>query len=81
MPKLFDLININTKKSLMTADILRAIKKRSFIQKYLSKPINSVEKAFYKTNLGTCNTILKKYIREAKRHITVTNSTNTKKDI
>ena len=52
----------------MTADILRAIKYRDHLYKtYLSKPINSAEKAFYKANLGTCNTILKKDIREAKK--------------
>ena len=55
-------------KSWMTADILRAIKYRDHLYKTnLSKPINSAEKAFYKTNLGTCNNILKKDIREAKK--------------
>ena len=60
--------NKHTHKSWMTADILRAIKYRDNLYKaYLSKPINSAEKAFYKTNLGTCNNILKKDIREAKK--------------
>ena len=55
-------------KSWMTADILRAIKYRDHLYKtYLSKPINYAEKAFDKMNLGTCNTILKNDIREAKK--------------
>ena len=66
----------------MTADILRAIKYRDHLYKtYLSKPINSAEKAFYKITLGTCNTILKKDIREAK-HTYYCNEFNIyKKDI
>ena len=52
----------------MNADILRAIKYRDQLYKtYLSKSINSDEKAFYKANLGTCSNILKKDIREAKK--------------
>ena len=69
-------------KTWMTAYILRAIQYRDHLYKtYLSKPINSAENVFYKTNLGTSNTILKKDIREAKKNITVTNSTNTKRTL
>ena len=66
----------------MTADILRAIKYRDHLYKtYLSKPINSAEKAFYKMNLGTCNTILKKDIREAKKTHYCNEFNKYKKDI
>ena len=54
---------------------------RSFVQTYLSKPINSAEKAFYKTNLGTCNTILKKDIRKAKKTYYCKEFNKYKKDI
>ena len=70
------------KKLRMTADILRAIKYRDHLYKtYLSKQINSAEKAFYKTNLGTCNTILKKDIREAKKTYYCNEFNKYKKDI
>ena len=66
----------------MTADILRAIKYRDHVYKtYLSKPINSADKAFYKTNLGTCNNILKKDIREAKKTHYCNEFNKYKKDI
>ena len=55
-------------KSWMIVDILRAIKYRDRLYKtYLSKPIDSTEKAFYKTNLGTRTFFLKKDIKEAKQ--------------
>ena len=66
----------------MTVDILRAIKYRDRLYKtYLSKPINSNEKAFYKTNLGTCNNILKKDIKEAKQIYYSNEFKKYKKDI
>ena len=72
----------HTQKSWMTVDILRAIKYRDRLYKmYLSKPINSTEKAFYKTNLGTCNTILKKDIKEAKQTYYCNEFQKYKKDI
>ena len=80
--KLFDLININKQKSWMTADILTAIKYRDHLYKtYLFKPINSAEKAFYKTNLGTCTFFLKKDIREAKKSYYCNEFNKYKKDI
>ena len=70
----------HTQKSWMTVDILRAKKYRDRLYKtYLSKPVNSIEKVFYKTNLGTCKCFLKKRtLKKQNRHTTVTNSKNIK---
>ena len=66
----------------MTGDILRAIQYRDHLYKtHVSKPTNSSEKAFYRTNLGTCNTILKKDITEAKKTCYCTEFNKYKKDI
>ena len=66
----------------MTVDILRAIKYRNRLCKtYLSKPINSTEKAFYKTNLGTCNKVSKKDMKEAKQTYYCNELKKYKKDI
>ena len=46
---------------------LKSYKIQRSFKTYLPKPIHSAGKAFYKTNLGTCNNILKKDIREAKK--------------
>ena len=72
----------HTQKSWMTVDILRAIKYRDRLYKtYLSKPINSTEKASYKTNLGTCKFFLKKDIKEAKQTYYCNEFKQYKKDI
>ena len=60
----------HTQKSWMTVDILRAIKYRDRLYKtYLSKPINSTEKASYKTNLGTCKFFFEKGHQRSKTDI------------
>ena len=58
---------------------MRSIKFRDKLYKqYQSKPLNSTEKVILKSNLRVFNMILKKDIREAKSHIIITNSKNTK---